>query len=86
MNVKTLSISALFAVLTLGAVSAQAANVQEQTYAYGEHLDVHKVLSLTEDAQPTCGVVNARMKYLDSAGVNHALDYKKYSDNCLQDN
>nr|BFE96524.1 hypothetical protein GCM10020185_70600 [Pseudomonas brassicacearum subsp. brassicacearum] len=52
--------------------------MQAQAYTYGTHLDIQKVLSLSEDAEPTCGVVNAQMTYLDSAGHKQALDYRKF--------
>ncbi|UZE21364.1 DUF2790 domain-containing protein [Pseudomonas sp. B21-056] len=83
MNTKAIYAACLFAALNICTLSARAeSNVQAQPYAYGTHLDVKQVLSLTEDADPTCGVVDARMTYLDSAGHKQALDYRKLSDNC----
>jgi hypothetical protein len=73
--------------LNICTLSARAeSNVQAQTYSYGSHLDVRKVLSLSEDPQPVCGVVNARMTYLDSAGHKQTLDYRKFSDHCTNQN
>ncbi|MCE0460677.1 MULTISPECIES: DUF2790 domain-containing protein [Pseudomonas] len=87
MNTKAIYATCLFAALNICTLSARAeSNVQAQTYSYGTHLDIQKVLSISEDANPACGVVNARMTYLDSAGHEQALDYRKFSDNCHEDN
>ncbi|MGX9566871.1 DUF2790 domain-containing protein [Pseudomonas viciae] len=87
MNTKAVYAACLFAALNICTLSARAeSDVQAQTYAYGTHLDIQKVLSLSEDAEPTCGVVNARMTYLDSAGHKQALDYRKLADNCNDGN
>ncbi|SCW70294.1 MULTISPECIES: DUF2790 domain-containing protein [unclassified Pseudomonas] len=87
MNTKALYAACLFAALNICTLSARAeSNVQTHSYTYGTHLDIQKVLSLTEDAEPTCGVVKAHMTYLDSAGHEQALDYRKLSDNCNNQN
>ncbi|WP_434623828.1 DUF2790 domain-containing protein [Pseudomonas sp. Z1-29] len=87
MNTKAIYAACLFAALNICTLSARAeSDVQPQTYSYGSHLDVRKVLSLTEDPQPACGVVNAHMTYLDSAGHEQALDYRKFSDHCTNQN
>lgn len=83
MNTKVIYAACLFAALNICTLSARAeSNVQAQTYTYGTHLDIQKVLSMSEDAEPACGVVNAHMTYLDSAGHKQALDYRKFADNC----
>lgn len=77
----------LFAALNICTLSARAeSRVQAQTYSYGTELDIQKVLSMTEDAEPSCGVVNARMTYLDSQGRTQALDYRKFANNCNDGN
>lgn len=87
MNTKAIYAACLFAALNICTLSARAeSNVQAQTYTYGTHLDIRKVLSITEDANPACGVVNAEMIYLDSAGHKQALDYRKLADNCNDGN
>ncbi|AMZ70163.1 MULTISPECIES: DUF2790 domain-containing protein [Pseudomonas] len=87
MNSKAIYAACLFAALNICTLSARAeSNVQAQTYAYGTHLDIQKVLSLSEDTEPTCGVVNAHMTYLDSTGHKQVLDYRKFSDNCSNQN
>lgn len=81
MNTKAIYAACLFAALNICTLSARAeSNVQAQTYRYGTHLDIQKVLSLSEDPEPACGVVNAHMTYLDSAGHEQALDYRKFAD------
>jgi hypothetical protein len=68
-------------------LSARAeADVTPQTYTYGTHLDIQKVLSMKQDATPACGIVNARMTYLDSQGKTRVLDYSKFADGCNEGN
>ncbi|WP_339485539.1 DUF2790 domain-containing protein [Pseudomonas sp. EL_65y_Pfl2_R95] len=87
MNPKVIFAASLFAALNICTFSAHAeAKAVPQTYTYATHLDVSKVLSLTEDSAPTCGVVNAQMTYLDSHNKTHVLDYRKVADNCTSQN
>ena len=77
----------LFAALNICTLSARAeADVTPQTYHYGTHLDIKQVLSMSQDSKPTCGVVNARMTYLDSHDKTQVLDYLKFGDGCVGDN
>lgn len=46
----------------------------EQNYVYGKQLDVVKVISITDVSQER-GVVLATMKYEDSHGVVHEVQY-----------
>lgn len=86
MNWKNLSIASLFAVLSLGAVAANAQDaVKPHNYMYGDHLDIAKVVSVSE-ASSNCGVVKSRLTYLDSAGKTQAFDYRTINQNCTQDN
>ncbi|WP_419735851.1 DUF2790 domain-containing protein [Pseudomonas sp. COR18] len=85
MNSKALFAACLFAALNVCTLSARAESLgqsQTETYRYGSHLDVRKVLSLSQDEGPECSVVNARMTYLDSRGEQHILAYRKFSDIC----
>lgn len=83
MNSKALYAACLFAALNICTLSARAeSQVQPETYTYGSHLDVRKVLSITEGDGAACSVVNARMTYLDSQSQEHVLDYRKFSDHC----
>ncbi|MCP1446348.1 hypothetical protein J3D54_005480 [Pseudomonas sp. GGS8] len=87
MNTKTVYAACLFAALNICTLSARAeADVTPQTYTYGTHLDIQKVLSMKQDATPSCGIVNARMTYLDSQGKTQVLDYRKFSDDCSENN
>ncbi|MDR9861172.1 DUF2790 domain-containing protein [Pseudomonas baetica] len=88
MNTKSVIAACLFAAVNICTLSAraEAADVTPQTYTYGTHLDIQKVLSMKEDTSVNCGIVEARMTYLDSAGKTQALDYQKFADNCLGEN
>lgn len=87
MNTKAIYAACLFAALNICTLSARAeAAVSPDTYTYGTHLDIKKVVSLTQDASPTCGIVNAQMTYLDSQSKTHVLDYRKFADGCIGDN
>lgn len=44
--------------------------------------DIQRVLSTSEDTRSGCGVVNARMTYLDSKGQTQVLQYMKFTDDC----
>ncbi|NVZ52433.1 DUF2790 domain-containing protein [Pseudomonas sp. B6002] len=87
MNTKAIFAACLFAALNICTLSARAeATAVAHTYTYGTHLDVKQVLSMTQDASPACGVVNARMTYLDSHDQTQVLDYLKFGDGCVGDN
>ena len=87
MNNKSVIAACLFAALNICTLSARAeADVAPRTYTYGTQLDIRKVLSLTEDATPSCGVVNAQLTYLDSQSRTQVLDYRKFADNCNSQN
>lgn len=82
MNWKNLSIATLFAALSLGTLSAQAQDITPQTYRYGTHLDIKKVLSSQEGTTPACSVVTSRLTYLDSTDQVRVLDYQSFSGGC----
>jgi len=84
MNVKTFARAGLFAVLSFGAITAQASTMpMDETgvmqYRYGDHLDVKKVLSIQDDQSDACGLVNTRMDYLDSKGQQQSVQYRTYA-------
>ncbi|CAI8820472.1 DUF2790 domain-containing protein [Pseudomonas sp. IT-347P] len=84
---KSVFAACLFAALNVCTLSARAEAVATpQTYTYGTHLDIRKVISLKEDNSVSCGIVDARMTYLDSAGQTRVLDYSKFADGCNSDN
>ncbi|WP_085728265.1 DUF2790 domain-containing protein [Pseudomonas sp. R37(2017)] len=87
MNTKAIYAACLFAALNICTLSARAeADVAPRTYSYGNHLDIRKVVSLSEDTTPSCGVVNARLTYLDSQSMTQVLNYSKFADNCNSEN
>jgi hypothetical protein len=87
MNTKAIYAACLFAALNICTLSARAeADVTPMSYSYGTHLDIRKVVSLKQDASPSCGVVNAQLTYLDSQSKTQVLDYRKLADNCSSDN
>ncbi|MBB4862575.1 hypothetical protein HNP46_001419 [Pseudomonas nitritireducens] len=76
----------LFAAIAgFASFGAQAADSQPvEQYHYGQKLDVKRVLAIHEEsASPfDCGIVNARMDYLDSSGQPHSLAYRKFATDC----
>lgn len=87
MNTKAVYAACLFAALNICTLSARAeATVKPETYTYGTHLDIKKVISMKQDATPTCGIINAQLTYLDSQGDTNVLDYRKFADSCHDDN
>jgi len=70
MNWTKLAAAGFFALLNVAAVSAHA----------DTRLDVKKVISTVEQGGSHCGIVNARMTYLDSHGVQKVLDYSKFGE------
>ncbi|MDD1958902.1 DUF2790 domain-containing protein [Pseudomonas sp. 39004] len=84
MNLKSIASASLLAVLSFGALTAQAAmapmnDTSVMQYRYGDHLDVKKVLSVQDDQSNTCGLVNTRMDYLDSKGQQQSVEYRSYA-------
>ncbi|MDD2112514.1 DUF2790 domain-containing protein [Pseudomonas asiatica] len=84
MNFNTFARASLFAVLSFGAIAAQASTMpMDDTgvmqYRYGDHLDVKKVLSIQDDQSDACGLVNTRMDYLDSNGQQQSVQYRTYA-------
>ncbi|MDH0649830.1 DUF2790 domain-containing protein [Pseudomonas sp. GD03858] len=91
MNFKTFASATLFAVLGLGAITAQASNsslndASVMQYRYGDHLDIQKVVAVKNDPQHACGVVNTRMDYLDSQGKPQSVEYRSYATSACHDN
>lgn len=52
-----------------------------ETYRYGMELDVVKVISVTRKAK-VCGVVPARMTFLDSKGELQTVEYQAVGGGC----
>ena len=77
------------ALLATGSVfaaeTAPATNVIHDKVGFFVHLDVDKVLSST-DTYGQCGIVPARLDYLDHQGREHVLDYQVQGIGCASDN
>jgi hypothetical protein len=87
MNTKAVYATCLFAALNICTLSARAeATVKPETYTYGTPLDIKKVISMKQDAAPTCGIIDAQLTYLDSQGDTKVLDYRKFADGCNEGN
>ncbi|MFN3354846.1 MAG: DUF2790 domain-containing protein [Pseudomonas sp.] len=83
MNLFILALTALLA--TSSVFAADNANVIHDKTGFFVHLDVAKVLSST-DTYGQCGVVPARLDYLDHQGREHVLDYQVQATGCASDN
>ncbi|MDB6047450.1 MAG: hypothetical protein JWR17_196 [Pseudomonas sp.] len=58
------------------------ATVPVEQYTYSTHLDIAKVISTTP-IPDVCGVVPARMDYVDSKGIEHVLEYRVMGNGCM---
>ena len=56
-------------------------NVPVEEYTYSTHLDIAKVISMSE-VPSVCEVVPARMEYEDSKGQRHILRYSVMGNGC----
>ena len=84
MNTQTLLIGIT---LALAAVSGVAqADSKPVPYRYGMPMDVQKVISMNEPMTTECKVIKADIKFLDKAGVEQYVSYKKLSDACTLQN
>lgn len=73
--------ASFFALLNVAAFSAHAdVQTQPQVHAASNHLDIKKVISTVESGGSQCGIINARMTYLDSSGTQKVLDYSKFAE------
>ncbi|MDD0974635.1 DUF2790 domain-containing protein [Pseudomonas fontis] len=87
MNCKSLMTAGLFALFGSMALAAQAdTSVPVETYHYGTHLDVSRVLSIQQADSHTCGVTRSQMNYLDSNGKEHRLQYQSFANDCHEGN
>lgn len=85
MNTKAIYAACLFAALNICTLSARAESVvKHETYSYGTHLDIKKVLSSSQDPSSSCGVVGSHLTYLNSQGQKQILDYSSVADVCNQ--
>lgn len=82
---KALVVLALSSFCTLALADGNSTEVTQQppveSYNYGMHLDIAKVIS-TSDVPYKCEVVPMRMTYEDSAGQRHVLAYQVMGNGC----
>ncbi|MDE1168991.1 MAG: DUF2790 domain-containing protein [Pseudomonas sp.] len=77
-----LALSTVCATAMADEVTTDAAqSTPVEYYNYSQHLDIAKVVSMTEIPN-VCEVVPARMTYLDSTGQKHILEYKVMGNGC----
>lgn len=62
-------------------VATNAEQIPVEQYSYSQHLDIAKVLSMSE-VPNVCEVVPARMTYEDSKGQKHILEYRVMGNGC----
>lgn len=80
MNWNKLIAASFFAVLNVAAFSAHAdVQAPAQSTVYGTHLDIKKVVSIVDNGG-ACGIVDARLTYLDSSGMQKVAGYKKFAE------
>ncbi|MBK5436689.1 DUF2790 domain-containing protein [Pseudomonas sp. TH32] len=85
MKLFILGFAALLATGSAFAGTTTATSVIHDTPGFFMHMDVAKVLSST-DTYGQCGIVPARLDYLDSQGREHVLDYQVQGIGCPNDN
>ncbi|MGU9814841.1 DUF2790 domain-containing protein [Pseudomonas sp. LF135] len=86
MKLFILGFAALLATGSAFAADAPSApNVIHDKTGFFVHLDVDKVLSST-DTYGQCGIVPARLDYLDHQGREHVLEYQVQGIGCASDN
>ncbi|MBK5528971.1 DUF2790 domain-containing protein [Pseudomonas sp. TH08] len=84
MKTLILAFSALLASGSLFAASMPDTAVIHDKNGFYVNLDVDKVLSSTDISQ-ACGVVPAKLNYLDHQGREHVLDYQVQGSGCIND-
>ncbi|HGY9627534.1 DUF2790 domain-containing protein [Pseudomonas putida] len=62
-------------------VAKGAEQIPVEQYSYSQHLDIARVLSMSE-VPNVCEVVPARMTYEDSQGQKHILEYRVMGNGC----
>ncbi|KAA0968810.1 DUF2790 domain-containing protein [Pseudomonas sp. ANT_H12B] len=84
MKMFMLGFTALLATGSAFAATQSAAPVIHDKTGFFVHLDVDKVLSSTDISQQ-CGIIPARLDYLDHQGQEHVLDYQVEGGGCIDD-
>ncbi|NIF15934.1 DUF2790 domain-containing protein [Pantoea sp. Cy-639] len=65
----------------LAGEAKDAEQIPVEQYSYSQHLDIARVLSMSE-VPNVCEVVPARMTYEDSQGQKHILEYRVMGNGC----
>lgn len=76
-----IALSSLFATAALADEAPTQAAPIVDNYTYSSHLDVAKVLSIS-NIPDVCKVVPAKMEYEDSQGQRHILNYHVMGNGC----
>ncbi|QJP96157.1 DUF2790 domain-containing protein [Pseudomonas fluorescens] len=84
MKTLILAFTALLATGSVFAAEMPEHTVIHDTNGFYVHLDVDKVLSSTDISQ-ACGIIPARLNYLDHQGREHVLDYQVQGSGCTND-
>ncbi|CAI8816353.1 DUF2790 domain-containing protein [Pseudomonas sp. IT-P44] len=84
MKMLILGFAALLATGSAFADTQTTAPVIHDKTGFFVHMDVAKVLASTDISQQ-CGVIPARLDYLDHQGREHVLDYQVNGTGCTND-
>lgn len=84
MKMLILGFAALLATGSAFAGTQTTAPVIHDKTGFYVHMDVDKVLSSTDISQ-ACGLIPARLDYLDHQGREHVLDYQVDGTGCTND-
>lgn len=84
MKLQTLLLASVLALVGLSGMAQ--ADSKPVPYRYGMPMDVEKVISMNEPQTDECKVIKADIKFLDKAGAEQHVSYKKLSDACLFQN
>ncbi|CAI8867749.1 DUF2790 domain-containing protein [Pseudomonas sp. IT-P12] len=84
MKMSIFGFAALLAAGSAFADTAPTAPLIHDKTGFFVHLDVAKVLSSTDISQQ-CGVIPAKLDYLDSLSREHVLDYQVDGSGCTND-
>ncbi len=84
MKLFILGFATLLATGSAFASTTDTSGVIHDRTGYLVHLDVAKVISMT-DLSDQCGIIPARLDYLDHQGREHTLDYPVQG-HCTNDN
>lgn len=91
-TVNIMKLLRMAAIVAFGLIGAQAfaddsaststdSKIAVEQYQYSTHLDVQRVISITDIADQ-CGPVPMQMKYEDSKGEQHILAYQVMGTGC----